>query len=159
MTSQKRIAKYGNPMTDQARFERAWMILLPIPVDIRSYISCLPQRLYINKDMAPHFLKVMRLIISRGLHGEIKTFDGCFVVRRQRGSKSISTHSFGLAIDFNAAENALVRNVAPIHRDRLRRLNVKWSEAFLNCWREVGFTCGADWITVLDGMHFQWDNI
>jgi hypothetical protein len=76
-------------------------------------------------------------------------------VRKQRGSNSISKHSFGIALDFNAAWNPLVRGVTPATRGKLRAAKVTWSEDFLDVWRNNGWECGADWQTVLDGMHFE----
>jgi hypothetical protein len=64
-------------------------------------------------------------------------------------------HSFGIAIDMNAAWNPLLRGVHPNKRSELRKEYVKWSEKFLDVWRRNGWDCGADWNTVLDGMHFE----
>ena len=48
-------------------------------------------------------------IAFQGLEKEIKTWDGCFNIRPVRGSRSgrWSLHSFGIALDFNAATNRL----------------------------------------------------
>jgi hypothetical protein len=49
----------------------------------------------------------------------------------------------------------LLRGVHPNKRVELRKEYVKWSEKFLDVWRRNGWDCGADWNTVLDGMHFE----
>jgi hypothetical protein len=128
-----------------------------VPVDIREAIPALPARIYLNQVIEAPLEATLRELIVKGLHREIRTYDGCFVVRKQRGSNAISTHSFGLAIDLNAAWNPLVRGVTPATRKRLRAEKVTFSEDFLDVWRKHGWNCGADWITLLDGMHFQWD--
>jgi hypothetical protein len=99
--------------------------------------------------------EVMRELIKTGLIAEIKTWDGLFNVRYQRGSRTkLSRHSWGLAIDMNAAWNPLVK-VTPATRAALRKKHVKWTEPFLKVWRDNGFECGADWKDRLDGMHFE----
>jgi hypothetical protein len=153
--TQQALAKFGNPVTDQARFERAWMVVWDIPQEINNAIPCLPNRLYVNSTIVSRLDPIFRELILKGLHREIKTFDGCFNVRKQRGSNSISKHSFGIALDFNAAWNPLVRGVTPATRGKLRAAKVTWSEDFLDVWRNNGWECGADWQTVLDGMHFE----
>lgn len=159
MTTQQLISKLGNPVTDQLKFEQQNMILWDIPADINAAIKPLPNRVYVNKRIIAPLETAFRRMIAEGVHTEIKTWDGCFVVRKQRGSTAISRHSFGLAVDMNAAWNPLVRNVTPATRPALRKAKVQWSEKFLDCWRGEGWDCGADWNTVLDGMHFQWNNV
>jgi hypothetical protein len=133
------------------------MELWDVPDDINAVIKVLPNRMYVNKVIKAPLEKVFRELISTGLYRELRTYDGCFVVRKQRGSNAISTHSWGLAVDFNAAWNPLVRGVTPATRKKLRAEKVTFSEEFLDVWRKHGWNCGADWISVLDGQHFQWD--
>jgi hypothetical protein len=159
MNTQKRIQRFGNPVTNQLQFERQHMVVWNVPADIRKSIPALPARIYCNKVIVAPLGNAFRRTIAAGVHTEIKTYDGCFVVRKQRGSNAISTHSFGLAVDMNAAWNPLVRNVTPATRAKLRKQKVQWSEKFLDCWRQTGWNCGADWINSLDGMHFQYDQI
>ena len=157
MNQAQRISKYGNPLENQKAFEANWMTVWDIPSDINAAMPHLPNRLYCNKVMPAPLEKAFRAVIAAGLQAEIKTFDGCYVVRRQRASTAISMHSWGLAIDLNAAWNPLVTGVTPERRDFLRKTNVTWSEGFLDCFRQAGFSCGADWVTRLDGMHFEWN--
>lgn len=159
MTTQQLIARLGNPITNQIEFERKNMVLWTVPADLRAAIPALPARIYCNKIIVAPLETALRNTIAAGVQHEIKTWDGCFAIRRQRGSTAISRHSFGLAVDMNAAWNPLVRNVTPATRAALRKAKVLWSEKFLDCWRAAGWNCGADWQTVLDGMHFQFDNV
>lgn len=139
------IQQLGNPMSRQEAFCKRWMVLWEVPEDIRKAIPVLRSQMYVNRIIVEPLENVLRCLITEGLHKEIKTFDGCYNPRLSRGLTTISRHAFGLAVDFNAAQNPLFGEVT-------------WSDAFLNVWRENDWTCGADWLRRIDGMHFQWDN-
>lgn len=137
------IAKYGNPMSDQQTFEQRHMMLLKYPKDIVDNIPVLGASVYCNKDFAGPYLEFLRLLIRRGLHKEIRTNDQCFMVRYIRGQehlKNLSIHSWGMAIDFNIADN-------PLGMTRLQALAVglkPFSEQFFQAIRDADFVCGAD---------------
>jgi len=132
-------------VADRNKFETAHMTSWDIPDDINAVIRCLPNRLYCNKLITGPLEKVFRKLIETGLDEELKTFDGCFNPRYQRGSTSkISRHAWGIAVDFNAAWNPLGGKVT-------------FSAAFIKVWRDLGWTCGADWTKRPDGMHFEWN--
>lgn len=133
ITPEMCIARYGFPENQKN------MILWDIPTELE--IGVIPKRLYCNKDIIPHLELAFRNLISRGYVEELKTFDGCFNIRKQRGASSQSIHSWGLAIDVNAAWNGLGRN--PV-----------LSSGFVNCFRDAGFDWGGTWKRK-DGMHFQ----
>lgn len=140
-TSAQLLDRYGNP---DVTFEGKWMTLVNIPADILKAIPVLPKKVYMNKDITAPFLKVMKALIAAGLAGDIKTWDGCFQIRKQRGaSNAVSRHSWGIAFDINAAWNPLNGVVA-------------FSQDFLNVFRQNGWICGADFTTRTDGMHFEW---
>lgn len=148
------INNFGDPFIDRIKFERENMGNVIIPEEIRAKIPVLPAKIYANKVAAPKIIAAYREVMRNGLGGEIKTYDGCFVIRKQRGSTAISKHSFGIAIDMNATWNPLIK-VTPQNRLAMRKKYVQWSEKFLDCWRKTGWECGADWETRLDGMHFE----
>lgn len=154
MTQEQLIRRFGNPMTNRATFERKYMVL----VDTTGFASInpnIPRRMYMNHLLKEPLLTVLDQLARKKLIGEIKTWDGLFNVRYQRGSRTkLSRHSWGLAIDMNAAWNPLVK-VTPANRAAMRKKNVQWTEAFLKVWRDKGFECGADWTDRLDGMHFE----
>lgn len=129
--------KYGAPELEKA------MVLWDVPANIS--LGELPNRLYCNRDMVAPLTKVFGLVIARGLVGEVKTFDGCFNIRKKRGGSSASLHSWGIAIDINAAWNRM--GVAPT-----------MSKALVNCFTEGGFEWGGNWVKP-DGMHFQLSKI
>jgi hypothetical protein len=152
------VNKFGNPMIDSERvaFEKNHMITIDLMAYDRT-IFPLPSKLYINKLMREPLIRVFNTLVSTKLYTEIKTFDGCFNVRYQRGSKTrISRHSWGLALDFNAAWNPLVKVTNPPGRSVLYAKHVTWSSQFLQVWRNEGFVCGADWKSSIDGMHFEY---
>lgn len=143
MTEREKIVlKYGDPFVNQSEFERRHMTLFLC----QTLFPSLPfRRIYCNKDIVEPLKRVFTRLQSIGKLSEIKTFDGCFLVRYIRGyetQKIPSLHSYGIAVDFNAAENGLGKPV-------------KFSPEFLQAWRDEGWVCGADFKR-LDGMHFQY---
>ncbi|MBO9617342.1 MAG: M15 family metallopeptidase [Dyadobacter sp.] len=144
-TQAQLIAKFGNPEINRLPFENKWMKVWIVPADIRKAIPAMPQKIYLNKLIEAPLDKTLRRLIALGLHEEIKTWDGCFNIRKKRGSGGISAHAFGIAVDLNAATNPF-------------RGSVTWSAQFLKVWRDIGWICGADWSAASrDGMHFQWE--
>lgn len=98
-------------------------------------------KIYGHKLLEPALKKAFQLLSGQGLINELETYDGCFNIRKMTSGRSYSVHSWGLAVDFNAATN-------PYGGD------VSFSDDFLLCFAKAGFECGALWNTP-DGMHFQ----
>lgn len=144
-TQAQLIAKFGDPSIDNVTFERKWMVLWDVPEDINKAIPCLPNKIYCNKLLVEPLTITLRTLIYNNYHKEIKTWDGCFNIRKKRGLSSMSLHSWGLAIDINAAWNPLGGKVT-------------FSKEFLRVWHDNKWTVGAYWIKRPDGMHFQLDN-
>jgi hypothetical protein len=137
VTSAQALKKYGDPVKESG------MVLWDVPTELE--IGVLPKRLYCNKDMVGPLTKAFTNLIDRGFVKELKTFDGCFNIRKKRGLSSMSLHAWGLAIDVNAAWNGL--NVTPV-----------LSAGFVKCFTDAGFDWGGTW-TRKDGMHFQLKSI
>jgi len=137
VTSAQALKKYGDPTKESS------MTLWDVPKELE--IGVLPKRLYCNKDMILPLTKAFKNLISTGCVKELKTWDGCFNIRKKRGLTSMSLHSWGIAIDVNAAWNGL--NMTP-----------KLSKEFVNCFTTAGFDWGGTW-TRKDGMHFQLKSI
>lgn len=134
ITSKQALEKFGDPTTEKH------MVLFEVPANAR--IKGIPARIYCNKLMVKPLTKAFSLIISRGLCDEIRTWDGCFNIRKKRGSWFIlSLHSWGLAIDINAAWNKM--GATPT-----------LSKELVACFKDAGFDWGGDWKKP-DGMHFQ----
>lgn len=115
------------------------MVLWYIPENI--WFPALPKRIYCNTRMIKPLTSALEKVRDRGLQEQIKTWDGCFNIRKKRGAVSPSLHSWGLAIDINAAWNGF--NKPPT-----------MSPELVACFTESGFDWGGKW-SKPDGMHFQ----
>ena len=137
VTSAQALKKYGDPTLER------YMVVWDVPKELE--IGVLPKKLYCNKDMVAPLTAAFKNLISTGFVKELKTWDGCFNIRNKRGLSSMSLHSWGIAIDVNAAWNGL--NKVPV-----------LSAGFVKCFTDAGFDWGGTW-TRKDGMHFQLKNI
>lgn len=135
VTSKQCYAKWGDPATN----ERKFMIILDIPNQLE--IGAIPKKVYCNKIMAKPLIAAIVNLISTGCVHELKTWDGCFNIRKKRGATSASLHSWGIAIDVNAAWNGFGKT--PVLSDK-----------FVKCFTDAGFEWGGNWKRP-DGMHFQ----
>jgi len=133
LTSADCLKKYGNPELEKH------MVLWDIPTELE--IGVIPKRLYCNKDMVIPLTNAFKNLINTGFVKELKTWDGCFNIRKKRGASTSSLHSWGVAIDINAAWNGF--GVKPV-----------LTTGFVKCFTDAGFTWGGTW-SKPDGMHFQ----
>jgi hypothetical protein len=149
MTSKKALSKYGDPflLQTQQKTMSIWQVpskLLEAFAHVRfSAVGTIgfPKKIFCNNDFKPLLEKALNNVVDRGLAKEMKTWDGCFVIRAKRGLSSLSMHSWGLAVDINAFENQL--NQKP-----------KLSQQFVKCFTDAGLEWGGNWKR-LDGMHFE----
>lgn len=137
VTSAQALKKYGNPENQTS------MILWDVPIALE--IGVIPKKIYCNKDLIQPLTNALKSLINSGYVSELKTWDGCFNIRKKRGLGSMSLHSWGIAIDVNAFENGL-------------NMQTKLSQGFVKCFTDAGFDWGGTWIRK-DGMHFQLSNI
>lgn len=115
------------------------MALWDVPPELE--IGVIPKKIYCNKDMVKPLTLAFQNLIKTGFVKELKTWDGCFNIRRKRGTISPSLHSWGVAIDVNAAWNGMGKKPT-------------LSTGFVKCFTDAGFDWGGTW-TKPDGMHFQ----
>jgi len=141
VTSDQAFKKYGEP--GLLATQRKNMVMWDVPAELE--IGVVPKRLYCNKDIVGPLTQAFTSLVDTGHVTELKTWDGCFNVRKKRALNSMSLHSWGIAIDVNAFENGL--NQIP-----------KLSTGFVKCFKDAGFDWGGDWQR-LDGMHFQLSSI
>lgn len=141
VTSKQCLAKWGDPTI--ASNESKYMTMWDVPADLE--IGTLPNKVYCNKVMINPLSKAFRNIIDRGLIAQVRTWDGCFNVRKKRGASSQSLHSWGIAIDINAAWNGFGKKPT-------------MSPELVKCFTDVGFDWGGVW-SKPDGMHFQLSSI
>jgi len=133
LTSAQCIKKYGIPEKESN------MVLMVVPSALK--IGVIPAKIYCNKDMVEPLKTALRNVVGRNLVHEIKSWDGCFNIRKKRGASTQSLHSWGVAIDINAAWNQFGKKPT-------------MSKELVACFTEAGFDWGGVW-TKPDGMHFQ----
>ena len=133
LTSADCLKKYGKPELENN------MVLWDVPTELE--IGVVPKRLYCNKDMVAPLTIAFTNLIKTGYIKELKTFDGCFNIRKKRCASTSSLHSWGVAIDVNAGWNAF--GAKPT-----------LSAGFVKCFTDAGLTWGGTW-SKPDGMHFQ----
>lgn len=141
VTSQQCLKKWGDPTI--AANEAKYMTLWDVPTELE--IGVIPKRIYCNKAMIAPLTAAFTNLIQRGFVSELKTWDGCFNIRKKRGLSSMSLHSWGIAIDVNAAWNGLGKEPT-------------LSKGFVKCFTDAGFDWGGIWQRK-DGMHFQLSSI
>jgi len=78
---------------------------------------------------------------------------GCFAPRAKRGSSQLSLHTFGAAVDLDAATNPLALNCPA---GDPRRDNFTIPREVIAAWKKIGWFWGGDFMTRFDPMHFQW---
>ena len=138
VTSQQATKKYGAPSQSNPH-----LVLWDVPAELE--IGTIPKRIYCNKDMVIPLSNAFKKLIDTNCVDELKTWDGCFNIRKKRGLISMSLHSWAIAVDVNAFENGL--NQIP-----------KLSKEFVECFTSSGFDWGGCWQRK-DGMHFQLSKI
>jgi hypothetical protein len=141
VTSAQCLKKWGDPALVEN--ELKYMTVWDVPTHLE--IGVIPKKLYCNKLIVAPLIQAFTNLIDRDFVKELKTFDGCFNVRRKRGLTSMSLHSWGVAIDVNASWNGLHKTP-------------QLSAGFVKCFTDAGFDWGGTW-TRKDGMHFQLKSI
>ena len=134
VTSQQALKKYGAPTINNPH-----LVLWDVPSELE--IGVIPKRIYCNKDLIGPLSEAFKKLIQTKAVNELKTWDGCFNIRKKRGLSSMSLHSWGIAVDVNAFENGLGQKS-------------KLSKEFVECFTTSGFDWGGTWKRK-DGMHFQ----
>ena len=83
-----------------------------------------------------------------GVIKDIIFWSGSFVPRRIRGSRSLSRHSWGTALDLNSAQNPYMRT--PARKEKPGSLH-----RVAPIFERHGFAWGGRWAAKPDGMHFE----
>jgi hypothetical protein len=138
VTSKDCFKKYGAPAANNH-----CMTMFDIPTELE--VGVIPKKIYCNRDLVSPLTNALKNLIERGFVSELKTWDGCFNIRKIRGSTAMSLHSWGIAVDVNAFENGLYKEP-------------KLSSGFVKCFTDAGFDWGGVWKRK-DGMHFQLSKI
>lgn len=137
------LGKYGPP--DEPTYQTQFCEIWYVKMDFHWFPA---NKFMVNKDFKIMLAKAFAALEAAGLHTEIKTFDGCFNLRMVRGRAAASLHSWGAAIDLNAATNGMVYNPTP-----KQRLGT-WSQKFVDTMKSAGVFFGGDFLKRADPMHF-----
>ncbi len=133
LTSLECLSKLGHPKLEKD------MVIWDVPPELEK--GRLPKRVYCNKALVEPLRKAFTNIVTRNLIDKVESWDGCFCIRSKRGAASYSLHSWGLAVDINAAGNLFGRSPT-------------LSRELVKCFTDAGFDWGGTW-KLPDGMHFQ----
>jgi D-alanyl-D-alanine carboxypeptidase len=100
-------------------------------------------RVTCHRLMVPQLRGALHDVEAAGLGGTLHRFDGCYVPRfiESNPDRSISLHTWGIALDIDAAANG--RGTAGHMDPRVVSIFKRW-----------GFNWGGDW-TYTDPMHFE----
>lgn len=94
-----------------------------------------------HKVMLLQLRAALMELVQRGLDKYIRTTAGCFNARFIAGTTSLSNHAFGMAIDFDAAQNG-------------RGTRGQIPPVVVDVFKDWGFAWGGDWKWT-DPMHFE----
>lgn len=132
--------RYGDPR--EAGFEQKWITDWFVQEQFPWY----PKRqICVHKHFRSLLEKAFKDLTVLGLQDEIKTSDKGFNIRTIKGSPVLSLHSWGAAIDLNAADNPTGSAG-------------KWSKEFIEVMVNNQIFCGQNWIGRKDPMHFAMVN-
>jgi hypothetical protein len=134
LTSKEALSRYGDPKAKSS------LTTFTMPEELR--FGPVPKNITCNKDFVEPLKKALKCLKDKGISDELKTWDGILNIRPIRGGSSWSLHSWGLAVDVNAAENPLGGSS-------------KLSSQFVQCFKDQGLDWGGDWTGRKDPMHFQ----
>lgn len=134
---------YGNPQNPN--FSDNFLIELP-----HTYYTVDPSN---KNNLITHQINVVsHVAMVPALHDVflncahlINSYDGCYVYRNVRGESNLSLHSWGLAIDLNAATNPLGSTSPPSFQP----------QALVETFKKHGFFWGGNYNHRKDPMHFQ----
>jgi hypothetical protein len=135
VTAKQCLARWGDPAANESKF----MVMWDVPAELE--IGVIPKKIYCNRILVEPLTKAFENLISTGCVNELKTWNGCFNIRKKTSGRSPSLHSWGIAVDVNAAWNGYGRK--PV-----------LSAEFVKCFVDAGFVWGGNWRTP-DGMHFE----
>lgn len=140
------IRHFGNPGENQT------MLALPFAMRLAWDTSATIARFSIHEKVHDSAARIFRRIHEH--YGDdripalgLDLFGGCLNVRPMRGGSSLSTHSWGIAIDLDPSHNQLSWG-----RDRARLARPEY-ERFWDFWTEEG------WLSLGKARNFDWMHV
>lgn len=151
-TVQKAIERYGaiDFASKHWAMQSHWIIMYEVPEAMFPNWHVLDTKMpvkhiAVNRDMYDPLDAALKSLIKGGLADELHTFDGCLNIRPVRGTlHSPSCHSYGLALDLDAAMNPLGDPTS------------SFSSGFVKCFTDQGFNWGGNFHHRKDPMHFSY---
>ncbi len=141
------IPKYGMP---DIAYQQKYCILWDVKKDFPELIHAFPHAVFINKDFKDALFAAFTELQHAGLLNLIHSFDGCFVARNTRGSTVPSLHSWGLAMDLNAAQNGM-----QFHHVDNPFEHSTFTKPFVDIMLKHGLFWGGNYNSRFDPMHFS----
>lgn len=107
------------------------------------------QVVLVHNKALPAFQRVTAGLAAEALNGNTYLAHSAtsFNARTISGTRQLSRHALGLAIDINPVQN-------PYRSDN--KLITNMPQWFVDVWREAGFCWGGDWRYSKDPMHFSY---
>lgn len=140
VSSKQCLEKFGDPYEYQKN-----LVVWDVPTDLE--IGVIPKKIWCNQLLISPLQQAFINLISRGYaESELKTWDGCFNIRKMKRfmpspADPWSLHSWAICVDVNAFENGYGQQS-------------KMSNGMIACFVNAGFDWGGEW-KIPDGMHFQ----
>ena len=139
---------FGNPSAPDFAKRNLVSIVPPYPF----WMGKIPiHQFQINKVAAPSIIRVLNRVwsvcekdVGKVSHYHADQFSGSWAVRNARGLKMISMHAYGLAVDFDAANNSLGSKSHFFQR----------GNPLVDAFAAEGWVWGAGWSRP-DAMHFS----
>lgn len=165
------IARYGpiDFSTCHWANQSYWIQMLEIPAGSLPNCKVLNSEMPLihiacNIDIHIPLLAAIKSLNEIGMADKILTFDGCFNIRMVRGSNSaFSAHSYGLAIDLNAAMNKLGQTQSEFKViSEVDQTMAKIDGCFydypeiVKCFTDEGFDFGGEFHDRKDPMHWSY---
>jgi hypothetical protein len=137
--------------TVRPEWERDFIVRIALPAPI-PFADGTPEdgpavtRLAVHAFAAAAFEDVFARIHREGKWPLLTSCGGAFAVRLKRGSRRLSLHAWGLAVDLNVEDNPMGKPG-------------KMPRELVSIFKEYGFSWGGNWPgKSRDPMHFQYAN-
>lgn len=114
-------------------------ILLPFSMKLSWDPTIIVTKIRCHHLLTDQFLNVFKSILDENLDNQCQYFGGCYSFRAKRGTKKISTHAWGIAIDLNPDTNQM-------------RTTGDMNQRITEIFESFGFVWGGEF---KDPMHFQ----
>jgi len=143
---------YGNPR--DPKFESHDLVSVPFPwLAVTSWSGERVKGALVHKKCAASLERIFALLWLAAKQSQdtinewgLNKFGGGYVFRQMRGGKSLSMHSYGCAVDFDPARNAMGDDTP----------HLKDCPLVLAAFKAEGWTWGGNWKgRSVDAMHFQ----